>query len=280
MTKLQKELIERSIPFYCKGKGISQMELAVKAGVGYTDVIRKMVNGTAHAVPDKVWRKVWNIINPDSLEGIYQTEDCRKVFNVCEAARKNRYMIGLTGDTGMGKSTACKAYSVRPNVWYYYIDGTVSPLTFLRGLLQEMGVPFEGSAHDMLNRVADELNTQENPLLIVDESGKMNARMILCLHSLRDKTMKNCGIVLAGMPAFRNALIAHVNKGTNGYGEFFRRINLWDELTGLTPVEIVQILEGNGITDKEAQKEYRKLNRFGDLMNQITLHKTMHESGI
>lgn len=277
MTNLRKELITKTIPRYCKAKGITQMELAVKAGVGYTDVLRKMVAGFGDHLDSKLWRKVWNVINPEIMEGLHQTADFRKVLLMCDNARKYHRMIGLTGDTGMGKSTALKAYALRAEIWYFYMDATVSPKTFLSGLLREMGVAYEGSTHDMLNRVAEELNTQENPLLIIDESGKLSNNMILCLHSLRDKTMNNCGMVLAGMPAFKNGLINHVNKGTNGYSEFFRRINLWDELNGLTADEVLSILEAEGVTDKEEQRDYRRLRRFGDLMNAIALHKTVNE---
>jgi len=278
MTNLQKELVTKTIPRYCKAKGITIMELAVKAGVGYADVLRRMANGDGDHLHGRLWRKVWNIINPDILDGLHQTADFRKVMELCDNARTHRRMSGLTGDTGMGKSTALKAYALRPGVWYYYIDGTVSPKAFLTELLREMGVAFEGGTHDLLNRVAEELNTQENPLLIMDECGKLTNKMILCLHSLRDKTINNCGMVLAGMPSFRNGLIRHVGKGTAGYSEFFRRINLWDELTGLTSEELHYILDTEGITDKEERREYRTCYRFGDLMNKITLHKTKTEN--
>lgn len=277
MTNLQKDLIVKTIPIYCKAKGISLQELAVKAGVGYKDVIRKMADGKGSDLPAKLWRQVWNVINPDAMEGLHSTADFKKVFAACENARMKRRMIGLTGDTGMGKSTSLKAYAIRPNVWYFYIDPTISPRTFMYGLLREMGIPFEGSLYEMQHRVSEELNTRETPLLIIDEAGKLSHKMTLCLHSLRDATMGNCGIVLAGMPQFKNQLISNVNKGKNGYSEFYRRINLWDELTGLTAAEITQVLEANGITDKEEQKDFRRRNRFGDLMNEITLYKEVQE---
>ena len=185
-------------------------------------------------------------------------------------------MIGLTGDTGMGKTTTLRAYANRANVFYAYIDATVNPKIFLKELLRDMAIPFEGNLNAMLSRVAEELNVIDNPLLIVDESGKLNHKMILCLHSLRDKTMGNCGIVLAGMPDFKNMLIRYKSMGTMGYSEFFRRINMWDELDGLKTDEIQYVLENNGITDKEVQREFRKLARFGDLMNEINLYKTVN----
>lgn len=279
MTNVEKELIKTSIASYCKAKDITAEELAVKAGVSYSDVIYPIIMGRPSkmaAIGEKLWRKVWNVISPDVMEGLHPTADFNSVLALCDSARKNHMMFGLTGDTGMGKSTALRAYCVRPYVYYHYISPTTQVRTFLTSLLREMGVNFYGNTDDMLNMVAEELNSQPDPLLIIDESGKINTRLMLCLHSLRDKTLLNAGIVLAGMPAFKNGLIKQVSKGTNGYSEFYRRINLWHELKGLTAAEITHILEANGIKDKEEQREYRRYNRFGDLMNAITLHKTLN----
>jgi DNA transposition AAA+ family ATPase len=185
-------------------------------------------------------------------------------------------MIGLIGDTGMGKSTTLKAASMRANTYYCYIDPTLTPKVFLKGLLRDMGISFDGSLNAMLNRAADELNMLNAPLLLLDECGKLSDAMVLMLHSLRDKTILNCGMVLAGMPNFKNRLIGHVNRGKTGYSEFFRRINMWHELKGLAASEITYVLNANGITDKEAQRDFRRLNRFGDLMNEILLYNSVN----
>jgi DNA transposition AAA+ family ATPase len=274
MTNLQKEQVQKAIPNYCKAKGISANDLAKKAVVSAA-TISQMKNGNWESIEDKLWRKVWNVVNPETA-GIIQTIDSKSVFELAEKARKHCLMIGLTGDTGMGKSTALKAVAMRANVFYNYIDPTVTPKVFLKGLLHDMNTPFEGSINAMLTKAAEELNTLNSPLVIIDESGKLSDAMILTLHCLRDKTILNCGMVLAGMPEFKIKLIGFVNRGKQGYSEFFRRINMWHELKGLTASEINGVLESNGITDKATQMEFKKLNRFGDLMNEIILFKEVN----
>jgi len=275
MTNLQKENTQTAIAAYCTAKDISKRELATRIGVSPA-TISNMVNGKWDNIDNRLWKQVWNYVNPEHLNGLFQTSDCNSVFDLCNNAVKNKYMIGLIGNTGMGKTTALTAYAKRKNVFYYYIDGTVTPKIFLKDMLREMGVQFEGSLNAMLARIADELNTLNEPLVILDECAKLSDKMMLALHSLRDKTMQNCGLVLGGMPDFKNNLIKHANKGTTGYAEFLRRINIWHELKGLSTAEIVYILEANGITDKDTQREYRKLNRFGDLMNEINLYKSVN----
>jgi DNA transposition AAA+ family ATPase len=275
MTNLQKEQTQAGIKKYLEDKDTSQNQLAYKLGISAA-TISHMLGGKWASIADEKWRKVWNYVNPEHLDGLFSTTDFNSVVTLCTNALKRKQMCGLSGDTGMGKTTALKAVAKGSNVHYYYVDGTVTPRVFLKDLLQEMGVPFAGGLNAMLSRIADELNTQADPLLIIDESAKLSDKMILIIHSLRDKTAGNCGIVLAGMPDFRNNLIKQVNRGTTGYAEFYRRINIWHEMNGLSGAEITAILDSYNITGKDAQREFKNLRKFGDLVNQITLHQSVN----
>ena len=131
--------------------------------------------------------------------------------------------------------------------------------------------------NEMINRAADELNRLDNPLLIIDEAGKLNHTMILYLHVLRDKVRNNCGIVLAGMPYFKTNLQHYADREKEGYAEFLRRINIWQAFGGLSGKEIEEICCKNGITAPEKIRELKRKRRFGDLMNEIYLYKIMNE---
>jgi len=272
MTNLtQKNEIKLAINKYCQVKGISKNELATQSGVSGA-TLSKIENGKWDDIDDKLWRKIWNKVQDVTKPVTLSTADYSLAIKTCKAAQKNHFMIGLIADTGMGKTTALTAYSMSKNVFYVCFDKTFSPKNFFIALLKEMAINFEGNIHAMVNRVADELNTMENPLLIIDEAGKITTTMILYLHVLRDKTVKNCGIVLGGMPYFKNNLIKFSNKQKEGYAEFFRRVNLWQELKGLSRSEIETICEMNGITDKETVRQMQTQKRFGDLQNEIILH--------
>lgn len=280
MTKLMKQQLTKAVNEYCKRKQIKQDQLAVKCGVG-SNIIADISYGRNEDIEDAICRKVWQVVSPKPMEGLVDTSDFRAVINACMSAQTHKYMIGVTGDTGMGKTTAIKAFGARENVFYFYLDNTISTRAFLQGLLREMAVDFTGSVSDMLEMAANELNQLENPVLIVDECGKLRDHMILMLHSLRDRTKENCGIVLAGMPDFRNKLIAKANKQVTGYSEFYRRVNLWENLEGLSKKEISYVLEQNGIADTDLQAEVKKEahrpNRFGDLMNAVLLYKNTNQ---
>jgi Uncharacterized ATPase, putative transposase len=206
---------------------------------------------------------------------LYQSNDFRSVFNQCEITRTHKLMTGLIADTGMGKTTSLKAYSQNENVFMITVDKTVNAKGLLLKILEALGVSYNSNAHDVMQKIASELNSLENPLLIIDEAGKLNHVMMLYLHDLREYTKDNCGIVLAGMPYFKNRLIKFSDKQKEGCSEFLRRINIWHELEGLNRKEIDYICEQEGV-EADNYKEYHGL-RFGDLMNKILLDKITND---
>ena len=181
-------------------------------------------------------------------------------------------MTGLIADTGNGKTTSLKAYSMRENVFFVTVDKTMNAKGFLRAILREMQIAFDGNAHDLMTRIAKELNSLDSPLLIIDEAGKLNHIMILYLHDLREYTLANCGIILSGMPYFQRNLKRMANKQKEGYAEFYRRINIWNELKGLSREETKLICQDHGIT--ENLKTYQGLS-FADLMNKILVEQVL-----
>jgi DNA transposition AAA+ family ATPase len=267
---LDKDLIRNAILDYCKSRNISQNELATQAGIS-SGTVSKMIKGNWNDIRDGIWRKVWIVVS--DVEMLIRTSDHEAIKRLCKKSCTQKLMVGLTGDTGMGKTTSLKAISRRPNTYYVSFDKTMRSKQFFASILREMGIAFEGSIHEMVNTIANELNTQENPLLIIDESGKLTHNVILYLHVLRDKTSKNAGIVLAGMPYFKSNLVKFSNKQKEGYAEFLRRVNLWHEMEGLTRQEAQFICEQNGIADAETIKDLSRKKRFGDLANDILLYK-------
>ena len=272
MANLEKnEQIRNAINLYCTAKQISKNELATKSGVSGA-TLSKIENGKWDDIDEKLWRKIEGYIS-DPLNGnIFSTSDFNAIQRGCKTAQKDRLMIGILADTGVGKTTALNVFSRQKNVFYVPYAKTMAPKHFFAALLKEMGIAFEGNIYSMVNKISDELNTLKNPLLIIDEAGKLTHTMLMYLHELRNLTMKNCGIVLAGMPYFRSNLIKFSNKQKEGIAEFYRRINVWHELQGLSKLEIKGILDSNGITEPTARAEMANKKRFGDLQNAILLY--------
>lgn len=271
---MKKTEIKQVINDYCEEKGLSKAAFAVKCGVSEA-TLSFIENGKWQSVSDEMIQKIKSFIDQGMIDTIYQSFDFVDTFRACDKARKYRLMVGITADTGMGKTTALRTYSRQKNVYYVSYDKTMRAAQFFVELLKELSVSFSGSLNEMMNRAAEELNRKESPLLIIDECGKLTHSMILYLQVLRDKTLFNCGIILAGMPYFKSNLQKFATREKEGYAEFLRRVNVWHTYIGLQAKEIEEICRLNGITDKEKIRELKRNKRFGDLMNEIYLYKIM-----
>jgi len=274
MAKLEKNLeLKKAINDYCQKKGISKNELAVQTGINAA-YFSKIENEKFDEISNEVLTKIRAAISLRSGTDVFQTGDLTSVYRQCEKTRKYNLMTGLIADTGMGKTTSLRAYSMRENVFFVTVDKTMSAKRLLVCILKAMGIPFDGNIHDIMLKIADELNRIENPLLIIDEAGKLNPMMVLYLHDLREYTRVNCGILLSGMPYFKKNLQKFTEKEKEGYAEFYRRINIWHELKGLSRKEVETICLENGITGD--LRHYYGL-RFADLMNKVLLDQITND---
>lgn len=270
----EKSEIKKAVNDYCTEKGISKIDLSIKSGIS-DSTLCNLENERWNTLSNTMLLRIWNFVTFNNVDNLHPTADFVSTFQLCEKARKHHFMVGLTADTGMGKTTALTSYSRQKNVFYLSYDKTMNPRQFFVCLLRELAYPFDGNMNEMITRAADELNRLDNPLLIIDEAGKLNHTMILYLHVLRDKTSHNCGIVLAGMPYFKTNMLHFTERQKEGYAEFLRRINIWQSFGGLSGKEAEEICQKNGVTDPDKIKELRRKKRFGDLMNEIYLDKIM-----
>lgn len=270
MTKVDKNLdLKKAINEYCQKKGISKNELAIQIGVN-SAYLSKIENEKFDEISSEMLTKIGSAIKLRSAQEIYETSDLASVFRQCEMTSKHRLMTGLLADTGVGKTTSLRAYSMRENVFFVTVDKTMNAKGFLKAILREMQISFDGNAHDIMTKIAKELNSLKEPLLIIDEAGKLNHAMILYLHDLREYTRANCGIILSGMPYFKSNLQKFSDKQKEGCAEFLRRINVWHELKGLSRTETEAICRESGISGN--LKGYYGL-RFADLMNKILVEQ-------
>jgi DNA transposition AAA+ family ATPase len=266
MTKVNKNLeLKEAINDYCQKKGISKNELSVEIGINGS-YLSKIENEKFDEISNEVITKIWSSLRLRFMNDVFETADFNSVSTQCDSTREFKLMTGLVADTGMGKTTALRAYSMRKNVYYVHVDKTMNAKRLFQAILKEMHLSFDGNIHDIMLKITDALNRTENPLLIIDEAGKLNHSMILYLHDLREYTKANCGIVLSGMPYFKTNLQKLSDRQKEGYAEFYRRVSIWHHLIGLSHKEVDFICRDYKVTG-ESRNFYGL--RFGDLMNSI-----------
>lgn len=268
----EKAEIKKAVNDYCRERGLSKSSFAFKCGISDA-TITALMKEKWDTLSKEMCLRIWNFMNSDKFNDLYQNVDFISTVNACDKARKYKFMVGITADTGMGKTTALRTYARQKNVFYVSYDKTMNANQFFVSLLRELAIPFTSTLNDMMNFAVDKLNRLEMPLLIIDEAGKLPHSMILYLQVLRDRTCGNCGIVLAGMPYFQSNLQKNAAREKEGYAEFLRRINVWHAFVGLQPKEVEEICSLHGITDKDKVRELKRQKRFGDLMNEIYLYQ-------
>lgn len=280
-TKTQKDYLQAKTIEYLKTH--TPYTLGSKAGVG-SKVIDNIINGCFDDVAERHMLQVIHVITEKVMDKIYQTSDATALKNTLEKARKNSLMIGVTGETGTGKTYMMKQLAMKEGVYYIDVHMISSARVFLKELLHknlrvscgetDLGALVQEAAK-VFNR--NEWNTGIKPVLIIDEADKMQKEVRSVIHTLRDRTIDHLGILLVGMPALKNDLLKGKESKKPGVSELYRRIALWVHLNGLDSKEIKTILEDNGISDKIEQREFRHMTGFGDLMNAINLYKLENE---
>jgi DNA transposition AAA+ family ATPase len=254
---------------YLEAKEVSKVKLAKKIGISHA-VLTYVTQEQWENVSDEMLYKIINSLKiSNEVYKIVKTANYNTVFNLCEKAQKWHHMYGLIGCAGSGKTTSLKRfYTANRYVFYVECKHTMNRKQFFAAILKELGINYAGTVYDMVTRIEEEFNTLENPLLIIDEAGKLSHNLILDLHDLRNSTMNNLGIVLAGCEYFKDNLEKGVQKDKQGIPEFYGRVVQWQILNTPTRKEVEAICSINNV-DMESMTK-RVYPNFREVYNDVS----------
>lgn len=218
---------------------------------------------------------------------LLRTANFQTIQTVCNDALVNNKMIAISGEPGFGKTIALQYFrATNKNVFVVTAKPSMTAKTFWLEILQAMykaeGYPestHQRALYFILRRISDAFNRIGSGLLVIDEAGKLNDKMLEYLHEVRDQTQTSAGIILAGPNYFKTNLVRWVQRERKGIPEFFRRINYWVELQSPTKIEVAKICEAYGVVDPDTVKVLQaRCRNFGTLTNEITeyLNRSIH----
>ncbi|QTE39507.1 AAA family ATPase [Mucilaginibacter gossypii] len=270
---MQKEnLIQQArelINDYTGLKKVSKNRLASKIQVSPA-VLTFIEQGNTDNLSEEMLLKVINALKPASDFTILGTSNYNSVQSICQKSQAHSLMNAVIGYTGAGKTTALyDYYRAGRNVYYVECKNSMNRRQFLHSVLLEMGINYLGSVYDMVKQIIEQLNSQTKPLVIIDEAGKVSTNVLLDLHDIRNGTMYNAGIILAGCEYFQRDMEKAVTKEKPGYPEFHSRIVNWNILNRPTKTEITAICKGNGLNDDDIISDFHRLPNYRLLYNAI-----------
>jgi DNA transposition AAA+ family ATPase len=283
LTIEQKQAIRNKIESYLAAKTISQSRFAELSKIS-TANISNILKGKWDKISDDIWRKV----EDTAQQQVEQANELAQKFkwrivkgkgfltinNLCQDAQDNNRMLAVYGETGYGKTSALKEYKKEnPKATYYVLcDELMNQKQFLQAMAEELGVEVEGDKNTILRAVVQALNSKANPLLILDDCGKLNDNCLRLIRLVYDRTVDRVGIVLAGTTYFKNYVEMRVRKDTMGFRELHRRIEYWQEISKPEDKVVQVICQQYGIIDDGCVNyilSYHAAN-FGKLKSTIT----------
>lgn len=213
LARIKKRIKEKEL----EGQEIKSSTLAARMKKT-PGMVSQLLSGKYAASPTKYLHEVWSIVEPANVEVATETESTQSsidhirirygevpfvpistislVKNACGHALERRRIAVLSGQAGIGKSTAAKHYrDTHEGVVYLEGDESTSATHILQELAYEIGVSTAGTNKLLQKKIIGALNGA-NRLIILDEADKCKPNALDPLRTISDRAM--VGIVLIG----------------------------------------------------------------------------------
>ncbi len=237
---------------------------AASAQIGISNATySNMLNNKWQSINDEKWLLVQKWATPqaststtktDGFEWpVLETKNLLAVLDLCADAQTNSRLLSVCADTGLGKTTGLKKYCAdTPNAFYTLCTGTMGRRDFLNAIARAIGIEAEGSIHNRITIIINKLGGLQNPLLALDDVGKLNDACLRLLQIIYDELEGRLGMAIAGLPYFKNTLFKNAAKGKQGFPELRRRIGYWEPLQRPSAQLITTVCKRYGITETPA----------------------------
>jgi hypothetical protein len=210
----------------------------------------------------------------------YSTQTAQRVGEVCDYCAENAAIGLCTGDFGVGKSAAVKAWRRKTNgrvdslIFEFNEFLGCNKTDFICTLGRSFGATKSSGAQNggqVFREVCESL--RENPALLIFDQGECaRPRIFQIVRQIHDETSAaGVGVVILAAPI----LLARLSK-ISDLGALASRIGIYAPLCGLTRSEAAAIVKAEGLTDvdedafallwKATRGSMRRLMRSLDLL--------------
>lgn len=254
-TTQKQQIAEKVRNFIAKYDSANSASKALSVSSG---TISQVLNGKWELISDEMWRKLENRTFTGKEWNGVETRNYKLLFNLLNDSQANSNVFAIIGDAGTGKSYALKEYA-RANKKAYLLSCNEywNRKYFLSELLKEMGRDYSGlTVAEMMQEAVRYLQTQEAPVIIMDEADKLTDQVLYFFITLYNSLEDQCGLVLCATDHLHKRIKRGLNLNKRGYKEIYSRIGRKPiELRGINSTDVAQICVANGVTDSKLIKE-------------------------
>jgi len=252
MTNLSKEQLAAEVDRQIKVVG-SQNQLARQLSISASHLMN-IRNGQFHLVSDATIRKVASQLKMNLFSGWQMAEirNYKRIINISLHCKENSISRAISFAPGTGKTYTLKSFSVNhPNVYYVECEEYWSKKTFLHELRKVMGID-DGATGiaDMVTSIVEFLNSQQRPLVIIDEADKLKDNVLNLYKTMYNKCAS--GFLLAGTPYFKHRVDKGVRLNRMGFAEIYSRVGgEFLSLYAIDEADITMICKVNGVEETD-----------------------------
>jgi type II secretory pathway predicted ATPase ExeA len=226
-----------------------------------------------------------------STDKLYQTRCMQETVNrLTYAAERNWFGI-LTGDPGCGKTTMLRLFvrtlggrAYRP---LYISDSKLTPRTFYKGLLEQLGCEAKFYRGDAKRQMHHEITTlqithQQKPIVIVDEAHLLDREMLEEVRFLLNTEMDSVSpmsLILTGQSELRERLTLQIHTAIKQRIDIVCTAPYFDRSE--TDAYIRHQLQNTGgatdtFSEGALEEIYRYTSGAARLINKVCTHSLMY----
>ena len=200
----------------------------------------------------------------------FNTYNFKQSINRIKSARTEKLRFTIDGDTGAGKTHACREYQKKyPKETYIVTCSAIeNSKEFAKNIAEAVDVSTIGTAGTIIKEVIKKLTKQcDNALLIIDEAEHIEKKSgyINIIKALADGLENKVAFGLVGMD-INKILQNGYERNKQNFRQTARRFNLREKFDNDITEDIENICEDLGITSKNAQNWLKnRIKNFGDL---------------
>ena len=240
---------------------IAQGKMIVSNKNGGSEIKDKYYLMLCEAIQYPLKQEVWRHFN---------TYNFKQSINRIKSARTEKLRFTIDGDTGAGKTHACREYQKKyPKETYIVTCSAIeNSKEFAKNIAEAVDVSTIGTAGTIIKEVIKKLTKQcDNALLIIDEAEHIEKKSgyINIIKALADGLENKVAFGLVGMD-INKILQNGYERNKQNFRQTARRFNLREKFDNDITEDIENICEDLGITSKNAQNWLKnRIKDFGDL---------------